>query len=190
MFNLKLSALALSVGLAILSTTAQANPHISIIEPTINTVVGGTSTFTANISDNITISPPPSAQACYPGCSYTTGESFSILSSQFTSGDGQTVINGPLTQSFTYNNAGTFTPSFSAVVGIYQTYTIGVPSYTPDYGEQCCMFFFETSFYTTNLNANGHSVTVWTSVPEPESYAMMLAGLGLLGFMARRKKNV
>lgn len=28
-----------------------------------------------------------------------------------------------------------------------------------------------------------------TPVPEPENYAMLLAGLGLLGFMSRRKKN-
>ena len=28
-----------------------------------------------------------------------------------------------------------------------------------------------------------------TSVPEPETYAMMLAGLGLVGFMARRRKQ-
>ncbi len=27
-----------------------------------------------------------------------------------------------------------------------------------------------------------------TAVPEPESYAMLMAGLGVLGFMARRKK--
>ena len=27
-----------------------------------------------------------------------------------------------------------------------------------------------------------------TAVPEPESYAMLLAGLGLMGFIARRRK--
>ena len=31
------------------------------------------------------------------------------------------------------------------------------------------------------------NVSVLAAVPEPESYAMMLLGLGLLGFMARRK---
>ncbi|MDE2365958.1 MAG: PEP-CTERM sorting domain-containing protein, partial [Betaproteobacteria bacterium] len=26
-------------------------------------------------------------------------------------------------------------------------------------------------------------------IPEPEAYAMMMAGLGLIGFMARRRKK-
>lgn len=35
----------------------------------------------------------------------------------------------------------------------------------------------------------GSPGTIAAAVPEPESYAMMLAGLGLLGFAARRKKQ-
>jgi len=33
------------------------------------------------------------------------------------------------------------------------------------------------------------NLTVTTPVPEPETYAMLLAGLGLMGGMARRRKN-
>jgi len=33
------------------------------------------------------------------------------------------------------------------------------------------------------------SVTAVNAVPEPETYAMLLAGLGLLGFVARRRKQ-
>jgi hypothetical protein len=49
----------------------------------------------------------------------------------------------------------------------------------------------------TSLNGNlyvegmvGSNTVVWsiTPVPEPETYAMMLAGLGVLGFVARRRK--
>ncbi len=35
----------------------------------------------------------------------------------------------------------------------------------------------------------GQNVVPTTPVPEPETYAMLLAGLGLLGFTARRRKN-
>jgi PEP-CTERM motif-containing protein len=40
-----------------------------------------------------------------------------------------------------------------------------------------------------NYDALRWSLTVANPVPEPEAYAMMLAGLGLLGFMARRRKQ-
>jgi len=49
--------------------------------------------------------------------------------------------------------------------------------------------------YPTTSATNGlllkidGSNTFTTSVPEPETYAMMLAGLGLMGFVARRRKQ-
>ncbi|MDP2824864.1 MAG: FxDxF family PEP-CTERM protein [Sulfuritalea sp.] len=55
----------------------------------------------------------------------------------------------------------------------------------------------DVSLATTNNPNNGLPAgwatpfvgTAVTAVPEPETYAMMLAGLGLLGFMARRKSQ-
>lgn len=52
-----------------------------------------------------------------------------------------------------------------------------------------------TLTYTTNIWAQNtaHStqdLAVFAPVPEPESYAMMLAGLGMMGFVARRRKQV
>jgi PEP-CTERM motif len=44
----------------------------------------------------------------------------------------------------------------------------------------------ESSYFNiSEIQVNGASVS---AVPEPETYAMMLAGLGLLGFAARRRK--
>jgi probable HAF family extracellular repeat protein len=41
-----------------------------------------------------------------------------------------------------------------------------------------------------DINNRGQviAIAIPTTIPEPEAYALMLAGLGLVGFMARRKK--
>ena len=44
------------------------------------------------------------------------------------------------------------------------------------------------SDFGSNGFSGGKSVQV-SAIPEPESYAMMLAGIGMLGFMVRRKKT-
>jgi hypothetical protein len=42
----------------------------------------------------------------------------------------------------------------------------------------------------TTLGAASYSGNIFaTHVPEPESYVMMLAGLGALGFLARRRRS-
>jgi hypothetical protein len=47
-----------------------------------------------------------------------------------------------------------------------------------------------STFYSAAaINNHGQLVGVGTVVPEPETYAMLLAGLGLLGFIARRRKT-
>jgi hypothetical protein len=45
--------------------------------------------------------------------------------------------------------------------------------------------------YAKNVISTGeiHQVTLAATVPEPETYAMLLAGLGMMGFMARRRRK-
>ena len=45
------------------------------------------------------------------------------------------------------------------------------------------------AFDVLNVNAAVVVIPRVDVVPEPESYAMMLAGLGLLGFIVRRRKR-
>ncbi len=43
-----------------------------------------------------------------------------------------------------------------------------------------------TSFFVSSLDVS----TPVAAIPEPETYALMIAGLGLVGFMARRRKTM
>jgi len=45
--------------------------------------------------------------------------------------------------------------------------------------------FLRVDYSLTNFR----DTTVMAAVPEPETYAMMLAGMGLMGFVARRRKR-
>jgi hypothetical protein len=80
-------------------------------------------------------------------------------------------LSGTLTGSIYHFNLGTF--SVSTLVDFSQL--AGAP-----------VFYGFTA--ANGLATDGHFVTSAVPVPEPETYAMLLAGLGLLGFVARRRK--
>ena len=84
------------------------------------------------------------------------------------------LLNAPIASGFTNTVWSTFSYSGAAVPGNYWLNVAG---------------------YKINTASGGYAGTITTNpvaaVPEPETYAMMLAGLGLLGFSARRRnKNV
>ena len=68
----------------------------------------------------------------------------------------------------------------------------GVPGVAPGGYGQLIVYTDATSFSGNSAylqDGSNTTVAVFAPVPEPETYAMLLAGLGLLGFMARRRKQ-
>jgi hypothetical protein len=57
---------------------------------------------------------------------------------------------------------------------------VDLTTQNPSNNDNVFGLFFTSSFAITDITP---------AVPEPETYAMFMAGLGLMGFMARRRKN-
>ncbi len=54
-------------------------------------------------------------------------------------------------------------------------------------GQKVLIRIVSTNDFGNNIYIDNINFDQVTAVPEPETYAMLLAGLGLLGFMARRR---
>ncbi|MDR1854597.1 MAG: FxDxF family PEP-CTERM protein [Azoarcus sp.] len=50
-------------------------------------------------------------------------------------------------------------------------------------------FFVVSGVATESLNLIGYTISA-VAVPEPETYAMLLAGLGIVGMVARRRRKI
>jgi len=74
-------------------------------------------------------------------------------------------------------------------------YTLSWNNFTPQSGSGDSFTGPRFSLAANSTSASGTTVALWklsptiSAVPEPETYAMFLAGLGLLGFVSRRRKQ-
>jgi PEP-CTERM motif len=134
------------------------------------TIYGGTTGWTAGV-----VSPPNVAfNAKADPASFSSGTAFSLVSMDVTKAWYAGITH------------------FDGYVGNALTYTMDVSSTTT--GPTLATFNWTGLNQVTMSDGNGTLHTVIdnltiSSVPEPETYGMMLAGLGLVGFISRRRKT-
>ncbi|MES2583347.1 MAG: CCXG family PEP-CTERM protein [Pseudomonadota bacterium] len=116
---------------------------------------------------------------------FRSGVDFGLGGAMFLDGVAQTFRTTDMWWNGNYNNAAQHL-SFSSVLAVgNHTLTI--------YGlEWCCSGAQQAQFKAAGSNAFvsfSNQDGLVSAVPEPESYAMMLAGLGLMATIARRRKK-
>jgi hypothetical protein len=130
--------------------------------------IAGSSLNSISVSLNTTLTPITGfSESLYsggvPGTSYTATGTNPLLAANLI---GTTTGN---TLSFSNLAAGTYTLQFSGTLAMATTTTLlGLPVVVPTVGA-----------YAALISVN--------AVPEPESYALLLAGLGMMGYLIRRR---
>ncbi len=114
----------------------------------------------------------------------TTAGGQYVLSFAYSPRPGVSAASNPIEALWNGNSLGIFTAAGGAQNN-WSTYSFNV---TGNGGPTSLLF--RAVGPSDSLGGSLDNVSLVTAVPEPETYAMMLAGLAGLGFMARRKKAV
>jgi hypothetical protein len=139
-------------------------------------LTGDSSIFSSAVSSYVSYSTLPTFQLCTSGCSFT--ETLKNGDSLF----GTVAFTTPPGTPDATNN---FTTSFGANITI--TGGSGLFAGATGSGVATGSDVWTSATGGTSIQ---HTVAILTTpVPEPETYAMMLAGLGIMGFMVRRRRN-
>ena len=86
-------------------------------------------------------------------------------------------------------NGACFSSTPAASLANSMVYTIDFTGTNLDFSAPHLKVEFLTGLNDTQKTGDLLSQTIPTAVPEPETYALMMAGLGAMGFVARRRKQ-
>ena len=117
--------------------------------------------------------------------SFRAGVDFGLGGAIFLDGVAQSFKTNDMWWAGSYSNP-------SQYLGFSNTLTAGNHTLTIYGLEWCCSGPQQAQFQAVGSNtfvSFGNNDGLVSAVPEPESYAMMLAGLGLMGTMVRRRKS-
>jgi hypothetical protein len=79
---------------------------------------------------------------------------------------------------------------FAALIGAPANGNQSVGLYVNIFASNASEYFNGVRFSSTTNAFETDNHAVLAAIPEPQTYAMMLAGLGLVGFMVRRRRNM
>ena len=88
-----------------------------------------------------------------------------------------------------YNSGSYLGQSTTTNLGVWDTLSFSAAAITDAYFTVQYSSEYATYGLFDNFNFSDGNGGVISPVPEPETYAMLLAGLGLIGFMAYRRKS-
>lgn len=128
------------------------------------------------------------------GLDYTTGGSFDsnqhVRVDLLSAGASIFSTNSPdILQSLYLGGSNGSSVIGSDVANPYLTYSFNLSSILATGGAYTLRFASVTNDAQMQFGIDNVSLSI-TPVPEPETYAMLMAGLGLMGFMARRRNKV